>query len=211
MQSAQEAGACTYSDGSLNSSVLTTQSSIFVQSVFDTSSSPPNKPLRESIQYAFGPALYSSNNYPAILLFNCPIYSVRIEANIVCENAQCAVKRIRRSQVDRRPSEINGWNAEYGLSGGFLSALLEILTTATGTASSTYGTPIDYYLAGKFSLRMPFKASSPFLVIHPRYYFIGPMDSQLTSTLQVIRMYSLQADHHNSLPKALPMKIFLLA
>ena len=149
MKSAQDAGACTYnSDGSLNSSTLSTQSSIFLQSNSFPGSSSPQKPQRFSMQYAWGPAVYSSNSSPQILLFDCPLYSVRVEANIVCKDAQCAVKRIRRSQVDRRPSEVNGWNAEFGLSFNYLSALLEILTTATGTAKESYGTPIDYYLAG---------------------------------------------------------------
>ena len=148
-------GECTFdSNKALTGSILQNQSSIITTSSGALTS--PYKPQRFTLQYAWSGQIITNTTDPSITLYDCSLYSVRVEANVLCTDAKCAVKRIRQSQVDHRPSQINAWNtyaaAKWGLPLGFFSALLGILNTATGTAVEDYGTPIDYFLYGKWVL-----------------------------------------------------------
>ena len=149
--------ACTFdSNGTYNSSILVTQSSILTTLTDDLDNNPTTyKPSRFNLQYAWSGGLISSATQPAITTYDCALYSVRVEANVFCTDSKCAVKRLRQSQVDRRPNEINAWNsyaaAKVMAPYTYLSALLNILNTATGTAYEGYGTPIDTYLYGLYN------------------------------------------------------------
>ncbi len=85
--------------------------------------------------------------------FDCLLKSLRLEANVLCNDGRCAVKRVRRSEFDRRPSFLNPWNefAPYGEQDGASAYWYQVLlqlSTSTGSAFGTYATPLDNYLYG---------------------------------------------------------------
>lgn len=107
-------------------------------------------PQYVDIQFIGGGMQYLYGNASG---FSCDLKSLRLEANVLCDSGQCAVKRVRRSQFDRRPSFLTPWN-EFAPNGGEDGApsswytFVQQLSTSAGTAFQSYATPLDNYLYG---------------------------------------------------------------
>ncbi|KAJ5622997.1 hypothetical protein N7490_011602 [Penicillium lividum] len=82
-------------------------------------------------------------------LYNCTLSTVRVEAWISCQNASCAVVRMRRSQKDTRPASLspfNGGESDWET----LISLMSHFPSSTGYTHPDHAQATDNYIYGQY-------------------------------------------------------------
>ncbi|KAJ5918344.1 hypothetical protein N7454_010719 [Penicillium verhagenii] len=125
--------------------------SFFIDTSYNFSASRQAQP---QINLWYGTESNMQDGSPIVTasLYNCTLSTIRVEAWISCQNASCAVDRMRRSERDTRPDSITPFNDGdiNGNSWVSLSWLLIEFPISTGYTHPTQAQATDNYIYGQY-------------------------------------------------------------
>ncbi|KAL6234936.1 hypothetical protein BDW75DRAFT_210894 [Aspergillus navahoensis] len=83
-------------------------------------------------------------------LFNCTISTISMESWLVCQNASCAVTRVRQSGIDKQASAVTPWNNpnNKGPNSTPFWSLIQNLPLAIGPLDRFQASPTDNFIYG---------------------------------------------------------------
>lgn len=123
--------------------------SFFIDTSYNFSASRLTQP---QINLWYGTRDTNGGSMANASLYNCTVSTIRVEAWISCQNASCAVDRMRRSQKDTRPDSLSPFNdAEIDINfWGTLYNLIGEFPYSTGYTHDYQAAPTDNYIYGEY-------------------------------------------------------------